>query len=76
VTAAPTLAVATDEAPVDPRLEDFRRQAFLAALTGIMASPKDWVLSEGRKADDLSSRVELAWRTADIALAKSRLWGK
>ncbi len=65
---APALAV--NSGPADPLANEFRRRAFLAALTGIMASPLSWDM-DGQPATRLEQRVELAWRTADIALLRS-----
>lgn len=56
----------------DDRIAEFRRQAFLAALSGIMGSPVNWTM-DGAPATQIADRVELAWRTADHALTKSGL---
>ena len=72
MSSSPQVVPASEEAPRDPRLEEFRRQVFLAALTGIMASPLNWDM-DGKSATRINDRVELAWRTADRSLAKSGL---
>jgi hypothetical protein len=60
----------SDNPPLKPEQSEFRRQAYLAALIGIMASSKQWDLN-GEPVDRLAGFVELAWRTADLSLDKS-----